>query len=74
MNGTMSLNVYAPIKILCRMDTAEEKSMNKRKRQRNKGRDRDLKEGTKEIIISPVMLTQWSLMTEIVLNLTNLIL
>lgn len=56
------------------MDTAEEKSMNKRKRQRNKGRDRDLKEGTKEIIISPVMLTQWSLMTEIVLNLTNLIL
>ena len=30
--------------------------MNERKRQRNKGRDRDMKEGTKEIIISLIML------------------
>jgi hypothetical protein len=38
------------------MDTSEEKSMNKIKRQRNEGRDRDMKEGTKEIIISLIML------------------
>ena len=38
------------------MDTSQEKSMNERKRQRNKGRDRDTKEGTKEIIISLIML------------------
>jgi hypothetical protein len=38
------------------MDTSQEKSMNERKRQRNTGRDRNMKEGKKEIIMSMIML------------------